>query len=107
MQRGMSPPRSFRSSSSETHFESAIPFSACGPPGLLPGVRDSRIDAAASSSDSESFEPFAVLSPFHYFLSSDPLVNGMDWGHAGVLVGIFVVLVAAAVPLFDRRDLRG
>ena len=55
----------------------------------------------------ESFEPFAVLSPFHYFLSSDPLVNGMDWGHAGVLVGIFVVLVAAAVPLFDRRDLRG
>ncbi len=55
----------------------------------------------------DSFKDWAVLSPFHYYLSSDPLVNGMDWGHAAVLAAIFAVLVAASIPLFNRRDLRG
>ena len=44
--------------------------------------------------------------PFHYFLSSDPLHNGMNWLHAGVLTGLFAGLVVLAVVLFDRRDLR-
>jgi len=49
---------------------------------------------------------WARWSPFHYYLSSDPLKNGMHWGHATVLAGLVVVLVAMAVGLFDRRDLR-
>lgn len=56
---------------------------------------------------SKAFEPFAVASPFHYYLSSQPLVNGMDWGHAGILAGLFAALVAVSIPLFNRRDLRG
>jgi ABC-2 type transport system permease protein len=55
---------------------------------------------------SEGLEGLAKLSPFHYYLSSDPLMNGMNWGHGAVLLGLFVVLIAAAVMLFDRRDLR-
>jgi len=55
---------------------------------------------------SEGLEGLVKWSPFHYYLSSDPLLNGMNWAHAGVLLGLFVVLVAAAVMLFDRRDLR-
>lgn len=54
----------------------------------------------------ENTEAWARLTPFHYYLSSDPLNNGMDWGHAAVLTGLFLVTVAAAVVLFDRRDLR-
>ena len=49
---------------------------------------------------------WAKVSPFYYYLSSDPLLTGMHWGHAAVLGGLFVILVAAAVWLFQRRDLR-
>ncbi len=46
------------------------------------------------------------FSPFYYYLSSDPLNNGLDWSHAAVLVAISVVLFALAFPLFQRRDIR-
>jgi ABC-2 type transport system permease protein len=54
----------------------------------------------------ESTEAWAKLSPFHYYLSSDPLSNGMAWGHAAVLLGLFVFGVAVAIATFNRRDLR-
>lgn len=56
---------------------------------------------------SQRYDEWVRLSPFHYYLGSDPLVNGMPWGHAAVLLAVFVVLVGLAVPLFARRDLRG
>jgi ABC-2 type transport system permease protein len=55
---------------------------------------------------SDSLAGFARWSPFYYYLTSDPLVNGMHWGHAAVLTGLTGVLVAASVVLFQRRDLR-
>ena len=55
---------------------------------------------------SESLQGLANWTPVHYYLSSDPLLNGMNWLHGAVLLGLFVALVAAAVTLFDRRDLR-
>jgi len=54
----------------------------------------------------DNTEAWARLTPFHYYLSSDPLNNGMAWGHAAVLTGLFVIGVAVAVVLFNRRDLR-
>jgi beta-exotoxin I transport system permease protein len=54
----------------------------------------------------ETLAGWARISPFYYYLSSDPLLNGMHWGHAAVLAGLTVVFVAVAVPLFQRRDLR-
>jgi len=56
---------------------------------------------------SDQLANWAKLSPFYYFLGSNPLVNGMNWGHAGVLAGLTVVLIALSIPLFQRRDLRG
>ena len=56
---------------------------------------------------SEQFADWARLSPFHYYLGSDPLVNGMSWGHGGVLAGLSLGLIALSIPLFQRRDLRG
>lgn len=46
------------------------------------------------------------LSPFHYYLGSDPLQQGLAWGDAALLGMIVVVLLALAVPAFERRDLR-
>ncbi len=56
---------------------------------------------------SESFEPWAALSPFDLYLGSNPLVNGMEWVDGAILVVVFLALVALSVPLFHRRDLRG
>ena len=46
------------------------------------------------------------LSPFHYYLGSDPLMTGMDWGNGLLLAAITAILLALAVPAFARRDLR-
>lgn len=46
------------------------------------------------------------LSPYYYYLGSDPLNTGMDWGNAAVLLAVTVVLIGAAFVLFQRRDLR-
>ena len=55
---------------------------------------------------SESLAGWARLSPFYYFLSSDPLTTGMNWGHAAVLAGISIALIVLSVFAFDRRDIR-
>jgi ABC-2 type transport system permease protein len=55
---------------------------------------------------SDQLAGIARWSPFYYFLTSDPLNNGMHWGHAGVLAGLCALLAAAAIVLFERRDLR-
>jgi ABC-2 type transport system permease protein len=49
---------------------------------------------------------WADWSPFHYYLGSDPLTNGMPWGHGALLAALVVLLLALAVPAFQRRDLR-
>jgi ABC-2 type transport system permease protein len=54
----------------------------------------------------DSLEGYARLTPFYYYLTSDPLNNGMHWGHGAILAGLTVLLIALAVWLFQRRDLR-
>lgn len=56
---------------------------------------------------SPAFEPWAVLSPFTHYLGNDPLANGLNWGDAGILAALAVILFTSAIPLFNRRDLRG
>jgi len=55
---------------------------------------------------SESLAGFAKWSPFYYYLSSDPLHTGMDWGHGAILAGLTLGLVILSVVLFQRRDIR-
>ncbi|MEN8234477.1 MAG: ABC transporter permease subunit [Actinomycetota bacterium] len=55
---------------------------------------------------SENLSGLVKWQPFYYYLSSDPLMNGMHWGHGAALAGLFVVLLALSVLLFNRRDLR-
>ena len=54
----------------------------------------------------DTLAQWAKVSPFYYYLGSDPLNNGMHWGHAAVLAVICVVLIGASFWLFQRRDIR-
>ncbi|HET7430177.1 MAG TPA: ABC transporter permease subunit [Nocardioides sp.] len=53
----------------------------------------------------DAFEPWQPLSPFHQALHAGPLGSGLPASSALVALGAVVVL-AAAVPVFERRDLR-
>ncbi len=45
------------------------------------------------------------LSPFFYYIGADPLTNGLDPLHVGVLIGLSVAALAVALITFERRDL--
>jgi ABC-2 type transport system permease protein len=49
--------------------------------------------------------PWRPISPFYHYIGNDPLTNGLDIAHAGVLAGIAVVSAVVAVFAFERRDL--
>ena len=53
----------------------------------------------------EALEPFSKLSPFYYYISSDPLTNGLNFAHTAVLIGLVIVLLAVALITVERRDL--
>lgn len=45
------------------------------------------------------------LSPFHYFIGTDPLRTGWHPAHLAVLAAIAVVTAVAGIRVFDRRDI--
>jgi ABC-2 type transport system permease protein len=55
---------------------------------------------------SESLAGIAKWSPYYYYLSSDPLLTGMHWGHGAIFAGLTLGLIALSVTFFQRRDLR-
>lgn len=55
---------------------------------------------------SDSFTGVARWTPVYYYLTSDPLVNGMHWGHGAILAALAGALVWLAAVVFERRDLR-
>lgn len=55
---------------------------------------------------SEDTEVYARLSPFYYYSAAQPLAEDADWAHVALLAGVGLAAMAAAFPLFQRRDLR-
>ncbi len=53
----------------------------------------------------EVLEPYRKLSPFYYYSGAEPLINGLNLGHAAILLGFTLLLVAVALITFERRDL--
>ena len=51
--------------------------------------------------------PLQKVSPFYYFIGADPLTNGLNVLHAGVLLALTAVALGVALFAFERRDLRG
>lgn len=50
-------------------------------------------------------EPLRPASPFYHYAASEPLTLGLSAAHVGLLLGAAAVAAAAAVAVFDRRDL--
>jgi len=50
---------------------------------------------------------WARVSPFYYYSTPNPLVEGMTWSNLGVLAGVAAVLVGIGVVAYRARDLRG
>ena len=53
----------------------------------------------------QGLEPVEKVFPFYYYIGADPLTNGLNLAHAGVLIGITAALLAVAIVTFERRDL--
>ena len=45
------------------------------------------------------------MSPFNWYLGGEPLKNGLQWGHAGLLLGLAVLFIAAGTWRYNRRDI--
>ena len=54
---------------------------------------------------SDALEPARFVTPFYYYIGADPLSNGLDLVHAGMLVMLTAVLAAVSVVAFERRDI--
>lgn len=54
----------------------------------------------------ELLERLTVVSPFHYYAHSEPLRNGLDAGHALVLLAVAAAFAVLAPVAFGRRDAR-
>ncbi len=53
----------------------------------------------------ESIDWLQYLSPFHYYLDPEPMMNGLGVGGSLVLAAISVVALGVALFAFERRDL--
>ncbi|HNE89388.1 MAG: ABC transporter permease subunit [Candidatus Nanopelagicales bacterium] len=52
-------------------------------------------------------EPWQKVSPFDWALGSEPLLNGIDWPMAWLLLVLSILLVAIADVLYHRHDISG
>ena len=55
----------------------------------------------------EELRDLVKAFPWYYFDGSDPVYNGVHWGHLGVLVGGAAAFAVIAVTGVNRRDLKG
>ena len=55
----------------------------------------------------EGGEGVRKVLPWYYFDGSDPVNNGVAWGHVALLVSASVFFLVVSIIGFDRRDLKG
>ena len=53
----------------------------------------------------DRLEPFQKLSPFYYYMDTDPLSNGLDFTHVGLLIVATAILLPLSIVMFERRDI--
>lgn len=58
----------------------------------------------AIGSTVDALDWLVYASPFHYYGAGLPLVRGIDWFDAGLLLALAAVFFLVALGTFDRRD---
>ncbi|MHB8375334.1 MAG: ABC transporter permease subunit [Dehalococcoidia bacterium] len=51
-----------------------------------------------------ALDSLKYASPFYYYGAGLPLVNGIDWPHVALLLGLAAAFVLLALYAFERRD---
>lgn len=82
--------------------------------GLGPGVAGGISGGLATASylleaigiASEKFKPYRKFSLFYYYGGGRPIVEGINWGHATLFLGLTIILIAVGVLVFQRRDIK-
>jgi ABC-2 type transport system permease protein len=54
---------------------------------------------------SETLKHGSKISPWHYYITADPLSNGLNLVHAGILISITILFCAIALFMFNKRDI--
>ncbi len=72
--------------------------------GIATGLAVAAYLVKALAPVSEEVESFQGLSPFYYYDAAQPLVNGIDMGHAAFFLLVVLAFVGLALVMFDRRD---
>lgn len=54
----------------------------------------------------EGWENLARIFPWYYLNGSEPLFNGINWGHIGILSAFIVLFAAISIIGVNRRDLK-
>ncbi|WP_338751350.1 ABC transporter permease [Janibacter alittae] len=84
--------------------------SLTGNPGLASGVGGGLAVAAWVANSMlpvADLDDWARISPWHYYVGSEPLANGLDATHLLVLALLTALALVVAFVSFDRRDLKG
>jgi len=55
---------------------------------------------------SKKFEPYRKLSLFYYYGGGRPMVEGINWGHASLFIGLAILFIIVGILIFQRRDIR-
>ncbi len=55
----------------------------------------------------EGGEKWVKLFPWYYFNGSEPLYNGIEWNHVGLLLGASAIFAVVGFVGLRRRDLKG
>jgi ABC-2 type transport system permease protein len=55
----------------------------------------------------DALESLQKASPFYFYIGADPLTNGLNLLHVGILASLTVGLLAYGAAALERRDLRG
>ncbi|MDJ0361943.1 ABC transporter permease subunit [Rhodococcus sp. H29-C3] len=81
-----------------------------GDPGIATGVGGGLAVAAWVSNSMlpiAHLDAWARISPWYYYVSSEPLSHGVDLPHILLLVVLTLAAATIAAFAFDRRDLKG
>ena len=74
--------------------------------GITTGVMIVSIFATGLLPLIEGWEDLAKIFPWYYLNSSEPLLNGVNWGHIGILSGCIAVFFIIAIIGLNCRDLK-
>ena len=73
--------------------------------GVVIGVVTATYFVYSLSNGVESLEWMRYGTPFYYYGSGLALVHGIEWWHAGLLLGLAGLFLALSVRMFETRDI--